>query len=103
MVRSSRQVLSLPAETRLFMCHDYRPEGREARWETTVAEVRARNIHMLDRISEEQFIDMRKARDAEPDMPVLILPSVQVDLGAGKRRKPENCGMRSLNIPLNAV
>ena len=101
--RSIRRVLALPPETRLFMCHDYMPAGREPRWETTVAEERARNVHVHDGISEEQFIDMRKSRDAKLDMPVLILPSVQVNMRAGRLPEPENNGMRYLKIPLNAV
>jgi glyoxylase-like metal-dependent hydrolase (beta-lactamase superfamily II) len=101
--RSIRRVLALPPETRLFMCHDYMPAGREPRWETTVAEERTRNIHVRDGISEEQFINMRKSRDATLDMPVLILPSVQVNMRAGKLPEPESNGMRYLKIPLNAV
>ena len=82
--RSIRKLLELPTETRLFMCHDYPPEGRPAAWETTVAEQRAGNIHIRDGISEQAFVTMRTARDATLDMPVLILPSVQINIRAGE-------------------
>eukprot|EP01031_Cornospumella_fuschlensis_P045450 gene45450-55617_t len=74
---STRKLLSLPPETRLFMCHDYGPNGRDIRWETTVAEQRAHNIHIHDGVSEAAFVAMRSARDGTLDMPTLILPSIQ--------------------------
>ena len=101
--RSMRRLLSLPAETRLFMCHDYPPEGRSALWETTVAEQRAGNIHVHDGVSEEDFVKMRTARDATLEMPVLILPSVQVNIRAGEMPPPEDNGVSYLKIPLNAL
>ena len=101
--QSVRKLLSLPAETRLFMCHDYPPEGREAQWECTVADQRARNIHVHDGVSEAQFVAMRTKRDAGLAMPVLILPSVQVNIRAGELPPPEANGVSYLKIPLNAL
>lgn len=101
--RSMRKLLSLPAETRLFMCHDYPPEGRPAVWETTVAEQRAKNIHVHDGVSEDDFVKMRSARDASLEMPVLILPSVQVNIRAGEMPPKEDNGVSYLKIPLNAL
>lgn len=101
--RSLRRILSLPPETRLFMCHDYMPDGRAPCWETTVADERAHNIHVHDGISEEDFVAMRTARDATLDMPVLILPSVQVNMRAGHLPPPEDNGTRYLKIPLDAL
>ena len=101
--QSVRKLLSLPPETRLFMCHDYPPEGREAQWECTVADQRARNIHVHDGVSEAQFVAMRTKRDAGLAMPVLILPSVQVNIRAGELPPPEANGVSYLKIPLNAL
>lgn len=101
--RSIRTLLALPPETRLFMCHDYMPDGRAPHWETTVADERAHNIHVHDGISEDDFVAMRTARDATLDMPVLILPSVQVNMRAGHLPPPEDNGIRYLKIPLNAL
>ncbi len=101
--QSVRKLLSLPAETRLFMCHDYPPEGREAQWECTVADQRARNIHVHDGVSEAEFVAMRTKRDAGLSMPVLILPSVQVNIRAGELPPPEANGVSYLKIPLNAL
>ncbi len=101
--RSVRRLLSLPAPTRLFMCHDYPPEGRAPLWETTVAEQRAGNIHVHDGVSEEDFVRMRTARDATLEMPVLILPSVQVNIRAGEMPPAEDNGVSYLKIPLNSL
>jgi glyoxylase-like metal-dependent hydrolase (beta-lactamase superfamily II) len=102
--RSTRRLLSLPASTRLFMCHDYLPKGREKYvWETSVAEQRADNIHIHDGISEDEFVTMRTARDKTLDMPRLILPSVQVNMRAGHLPPPEDNGVRYLKVPLNGV
>ena len=101
--QSVRKLLSLPPETRLFMCHDYPPEGREAQWESTVADQRARNIHVHDGVSEAEFVAMRTKRDASLAMPVLILPSVQVNIRAGELPPPEANGVSYLKIPLNAL
>ena len=101
--QSIRKLLSLPRDTRLFMCHDYPPAGREAKWECTVADQRAHNIHVHDGISEEAFVAMRTKRDATLDMPVLILPSVQVNIRAGELPPPEADGVSYLKIPLNVL
>lgn len=102
--RSARRLLALPPETRLFMCHDYLPKGREAYvWETTVAAERAANVHIHDGVSEDEFVAMREARDATLDMPRLILPSVQVNMRAGHMPAPEENGVTYLKIPVNAV
>lgn len=100
---SMRRLLSMPAETRLFMCHDYPPSTREMRWETTVAEQRANNIQIRDGISEQDFIAMRTARDATLEMPTLILPSIQVNIRAGELPPAEGNGVAYLKIPLNAL
>jgi glyoxylase-like metal-dependent hydrolase (beta-lactamase superfamily II) len=101
--RSVRRLLSLPPETRLFMCHDYPPEGRAPVWETTVAEQRAHNIHVHDGVSEDEFVKMRIARDATLAMPTLILQSVQVNIRAGEMPPAEDNGVSYLKIPLNAL
>jgi len=100
---SMRRLLSLPLETRLFMCHDYPPAGRDPMWETTVAAQRAGNIHVKDGISEEDFVKMRSARDATLEMPVLILPAVQVNIRAGELPPKEANGVSYLKIPVNAL
>ena len=102
--RSLRRILELPGDTRLFMCHDYLPKGRDHFvWETTVAEQRAGNIHAHDGITEDEFVAMREARDATLDMPRLILPSVQVNMRAGHLPEAEENGVRYLKIPLDAL
>ncbi len=102
--RSLRRILELPPETRLFMCHDYLPEGRDINeWETTVADERAHNIHARDGITEDGFVAMREARDKKLSMPRLIMPSVQINMRAGHLPAPEENGIRYLKIPLNAV
>tara|TARA_R110002049_G_scaffold48080_4_gene138789 strand:+ start:1717 stop:2592 length:876 start_codon:yes stop_codon:yes gene_type:complete len=101
--RSARRILSLPPETRLFMCHDYPPSGRGPSWECTVADQREGNIHVRDGISEEEFVAMRTKRDATLEMPVLILPSVQVNIRAGSLPPAEDNGVSYLKIPLNAL
>ncbi|KAF0866404.1 MBL fold metallo-hydrolase [Pseudomonas sp. LD120] len=99
--QSINKVLSLPAATLLYMCHDYPPEGREVQFVTTVAEQRAHNVHVRNGISEEEFVVMRGKRDATLSMPTLILPSVQVNIRAGHLPEPEVNGTRYLKIPLN--
>lgn len=100
--RSIRRVLSLPGETRLFLCHDYKAPGRtDYRWETTVAEERAHNIHVHDGVSEDAFVAMRTSRDATLNMPRLILPSVQVNMRAGNLPPAEDNGVAYLKVPLN--
>ncbi len=101
--RSIRKVLSLPADTRLHLCHDYLPGGRAAEWETTVAEQRAANVHVHDGIGEDEFVAMRTARDKTLAMPTLLLPSVQVNARAGHFPPPEDNGTSYLKIPLNAL
>ena len=101
--RSIRRVLDLPGDTRLFMCHDYRPGGRALAHVTTVAEQRAANVHVHDGIAEDTFVAMRRARDATLDMPVLMLPSVQVNMRAGHLPPPESNGVRYLKIPLDRL
>ncbi len=100
---STRKILSLPAETRLFMCHDYPPNDRPLAYETTVAEQCAKNIHVHDGITEDQFVLMRTKRDATLDMPVLILPAVQINIRAGELPPQEANGVSYLKIPLNAL
>ena len=102
--RSIKKVLSLPAETRLFLCHDYKAPGRDHyAWETTVAEERAKNRHVHDGIDEDAFVKMRSDRDKELDMPVLILPSVQVNMRAGQMPPAEDNGVSYMKIPLDAL
>jgi glyoxylase-like metal-dependent hydrolase (beta-lactamase superfamily II) len=100
---STRKLLSLPPETRLFMCHDYPPNDRSVRFETTVAEQRAHNIHLHDGIDEAEFIRMRTTRDATLAMPVLILPAVQINIRAGEMPPKEDNGVSYLKIPVNAL
>jgi len=101
--RSIRRILDLPPETRLFMCHDYGPGGREIRWETTVAEQRAANLHVHDGVDEAAFVALRQARDARLEMPALLLPAVQVNIRAGEFPPPEANGVRYLKLPVDAV
>jgi glyoxylase-like metal-dependent hydrolase (beta-lactamase superfamily II) len=102
--RSIRRLLSLPEQTRIFLCHDYKAPGREEFvWETTVAAQRAENVHVRDDVSEEDFVAMRQARDSGLGMPKLILPSVQVNIRGGKLPEPEDNGVRYLKIPLDKV
>lgn len=101
--RSARRILELPAETRLFMCHDYGTASRGMAWETTVAEERARNIHVGDGIGEQDFVDRRTARDATLAMPRLILPSLQVNMKAGRLPEPDSAGKRFLKVPIDGL
>lgn len=101
--RSAKALLALPDATRLFMCHDYPPAGRAPSWETTVAAQRRANIHLNDGISEADFVALREARDAKLEMPVLILPSVQVNIRAGELPPKSANGVAYLKIPLNLM
>jgi glyoxylase-like metal-dependent hydrolase (beta-lactamase superfamily II) len=101
--RSIQRVLALPPATRLFMCHDYGPNGREIRWETTVAAERAENIHLRDGVTEAAFVAMREARDATLGMPRLIIPSLQVNMHAGQLPPPGADGKRFLKVPLDVL
>jgi glyoxylase-like metal-dependent hydrolase (beta-lactamase superfamily II) len=101
--RSIRRILSLPAETRLFVGHDYKAPGRDHHaWETTVTEQRALNVHVRDGVAEEHFVQFRRARDQTLDLPALFYPSVQVNLRAGGFPPPEASGLAYLKLPLNA-
>ena len=101
--QSIRKILALPGETKLYMCHDYGPGGRDYQWVTTVIDERAKNIHVNDAVSEDDFVKMRTERDATLDMPVLILPSVQVNMRAGALPPPEDNGASYLKIPVDAL
>ena len=101
--RSIQKVLALPPETRLYMCHDYPPGGRPEAHMSTVAEQRSANIHVHTGVTEDAFVAMRRARDATLPMPVLILPSVQVNMRAGKMPPPEDNGVRYLKIPIDVL
>ena len=99
---SMEQILSLPDETRLFMCHDYAPGGREYLWESTVAESKATNIHLAGKTKAE-FINMRTTRDAQLSAPRLLLPSVQVNMRAGHMPPVEDNGIAYIKIPVNQL
>ena len=102
--RSIRRLLSLPPDTTLWMCHDYKAPGRDTfAWKTTVAEERARNVHVHDGVTEAAFVAMRNARDKTLAMPVLILPSVQVNIRAGHMPPPEDDGQTYLKLPVNRL
>lgn len=101
---SIQKILALPDDTRLFMCHDYMAPGRdEFAWETSVAEQKANNIHINEKVSRDEFVEMREGRDSQLGMPKLILPSLQVNLRAGELPDPEDNDVRYLKIPLDAV
>lgn len=102
--RSIKRLLSLPPETRLFICHDYKAPGRDHyAWETTIAEERERNPHVRDGISEDEFVAIREARDATLAAPLLLLPSIQVNIRAGNLPPEEINGVRYLKIPVKMV
>jgi glyoxylase-like metal-dependent hydrolase (beta-lactamase superfamily II) len=100
---SIRRILDLPAETRIFTCHDYGAEGRDFAWLSTVAEQRQSNIHINEGVSLEDFVALREGRDAGLAAPMLLLPSVQVNMRAGNMPAPEDNGIRYLKIPLNTI
>ena len=100
---SIQKLFALPPSTRLFMCHDYPPGGREVLFETTVAEQRKHNIHVHEGIGEEDFVKMRTARDQSLELPVLLLPAVQINMRAGELPPPESNGTRYIKIPLNTL
>ena len=101
--RSIRRVLNLPGDMRLFMCHDYGPNGRDIRWETTVAEQKAHNIHVHDGISEDAFVTLREARDATLAMPKLIIPSLQINMRGGDLPPADDSGKHFLKVPINVL
>src|SRR5690606_9466953 len=100
---SIQKVLALPDAMRLFMCHDYGPNGREIRWETTVAEEKAHNIHVGGGSTRKEFVAMRQARDATLSVPKLIIPSLQVNMRAGQLPPEDESGKRFLKVPLNGL
>ena len=100
---SIQKLLAFPDDTRLFMCHDYPPNGREVAFQTTVAAQKKNNIHVHDGVSEAEFVAMRSARDATLDMPLLILPAVQINIRAGNLPPPEANGISYLKIPFNGI
>ena len=101
--KSVKRILSLPSETILYMCHDYAPNGRAYDWQTTVGEQRANNLHIKDGVSEDAFVEMRNARDENLEMPVLLLPSVQVNMRGGHFPEKEDNGVAYLKLPVNAL
>lgn len=102
--RSIQKIFALPPETRLFMCHDYRPPGRDVTmWESSVAAEKSGNVHVHDGITEDAFVAMREARDATLGMPRLILPSIQVNMRAGDMPPAEDNGTTYLKIPVNML
>jgi len=100
--RSCQRLLSLPDETRVFVCHDYQPNGRELAFESSIGEQRATNIHVGEAVSEEAFVEMREARDVTLGMPTLILPSLQVNMRAGHLPPHQAGGRLYLKVPINA-
>lgn len=101
--RSIQKLLALPENTRVFLCHDYKAPGRDVfAWETTIGEERAKNIHLANK-SEDEFVALREARDKRLEMPVLILPSIQVNIRAGELPPPEDNGVRYLKLPIDAL
>ncbi len=101
--QSVQRLFAFPDNTRLFMCHDYPPAGRAPAWQTTVGSQRKNNIHLHNGVTQESFVQIRLARDATLDMPVLILPSVQVNIRAGEMPAAESNGVSYLKIPLNLL
>ena len=101
--RSVKRVLELPSETRLFICHDYGPGGRDATWETTVGEQKEKNIHVRDGVTEDEFVEMRETRDSTLSMPKLIIPSIQVNMRAGEMPEKEDNGVNYIKIPINKL
>lgn len=99
--RSIRRLFALPGETRVFLCHDYPPDGREPRAQTTIAAQREHNVHLGGEVAEEAFVRMREARDARLPVPRLILPALQVNIRGGDLPPPEPNGVRYLRLPLN--
>jgi glyoxylase-like metal-dependent hydrolase (beta-lactamase superfamily II) len=100
---SIEKILALPPETRLFVCHDYGPGGRAIAWETTVAEERAKNIHVHQGVDEPAFVKMRTERDKTLAVPTLLMPSIQVNMRAGELPPPEDNGVSYIKIPINKL
>ena len=101
--QSIQKILALPDETRMFVCHDYAPNGREFLWETTVGAQRANNIHVGNNASEDSFVEMREKRDASLAMPRLIMPSIQVNMRAGHMPDAEENGATYLKVPIQGL
>ena len=101
--QSIQKILALPDETRMFVCHDYAPNGREFLWETTVGAQRANNIHVGNNASEDGFVEMREKRDASLAMPRLIIPSIQVNMRAGHMPDAEENGATYLKVPIQGL
>jgi glyoxylase-like metal-dependent hydrolase (beta-lactamase superfamily II) len=102
--RSIQKLFALPGDTRVFLCHDYKAEGRDHyAWETTVGEQKRANVHVREGVSEAEFVKMRTERDRTLSMPTLILPSVQVNMRAGEMPPAEDNGVRYLKIPLDTL
>ncbi|NDI27237.1 MAG: MBL fold metallo-hydrolase, partial [Burkholderiaceae bacterium] len=101
--QSVQKILSYPDDTRLFMCHDYPPTDRPIAYETTVGEEKQKNIHVHEGVTEPQFVEMRNQRDQTLEMPVLILPSIQVNIRAGHPPPAEANGKTYLKIPFNVL
>ncbi len=101
--RSIQKILSLPEETRVFVCHDYQPNGRAVAWETTIKDQLERNIHIGQGVSEDEFVQNREARDATLKMPKLIMPSIQVNMRAGDMPEPEDNGDIYLKVPVSGL
>jgi len=100
--RSIKKLLALPEQTRVFVCHDYPEDGQQERYETTIARQRDTNIHVGGTITEEEFVSMREARDVTLEMPSLILPSLQVNMRAGRMPPVDQSGRLFLKVPINA-
>ena len=100
---SIKKILSLPEETRIFVCHDYMPEGREAKWETTVGEQKQNNIHINDTVAKDAFVQMREERDSSLKTPKLMIPSIQVNIRAGKMPPKEEDGNVYLKLPISGL
>ena len=101
--QSIQKILALPEQTRMFVCHDYMPGGRQVGWQTSVAEQKAKNIHIGGDASEDGFVAMREARDATLDMPKLIMPSIQVNMRAGHMPPAEDNGTTYLKVPISGL
>lgn len=101
--KSIQKILSLPDETRVFVCHDYRPNGRELEYQTTVGEQKKKNIHVHEGISEKDFVEMREARDRTLGMPKLIFPSLQTNMRAGHFPQPDQNQKVYLKVPISGL
>ena len=93
----------MPENTRIFVCHDYMPKGREAKWETTVGEQKQNNIHINDRVGKDEFVKMRQERDSSLKTPKLMIPSIQVNIRAGKMPPKEENGNIYFKVPISGL